>query len=140
MSCTTLTRNASTRQSTHPQRNTKTTVASGRIGDGTRRYLGSVVILFRNESIQDISRYGISCFEEPHCIQHRVRNILHFGSILDILKRMIPLNPISSLAKMDIRLAMNRGSSPDSSIQASQYNAPLTSLARIDLMNALAWS
>ena len=41
--------------------------------------------VFRNETIEDISRYGISCFEEPHCIQHRVRNILHFGSILDIV-------------------------------------------------------
>ena len=41
--------------------------------------------VFRNETIEDISRYGISCFEEPHCIQHRIRSILHFGSILDLV-------------------------------------------------------
>ena len=48
--------------------------------------------------------------------------------------------PMSSLAKMTIRLAMKRGSSPASSMRASQYTAASGSEPRIDLMNALITS
>ena len=45
--------------------------------------------------------------------------------------------PMSSLAKMTIRRAMKRASSPASSMRASQYTAASGSEPRIDLMNAL---
>ena len=48
--------------------------------------------------------------------------------------------PMSSLAKMTIRLAMKRASSPASSMRASQYTAASGSEPRIDLMNALITS
>ena len=48
--------------------------------------------------------------------------------------------PMSSLAKIARRLQMKRGSSPDTSMRASQYTAASGSLPRIDLMSALARS
>ncbi len=44
--------------------------------------------------------------------------------------------PISSLAKISIRLAINFTSSPPSIIRASQYTAPFGSLPRIDFIKA----
>ena len=49
-------------------------------------------------------------------------------------------SPMSSLARMTRRRAMNRASSPDSSIRASQYRPASGSEPRIDLMKALTWS
>ncbi len=49
-------------------------------------------------------------------------------------------SPMSSLARMTSRRAMNRASSPDSSIRANQYRPASGSDPRIDLMNALTWS
>ena len=48
--------------------------------------------------------------------------------------------PTSSLAKITIRLATNRASSPASSILANQYTAASGSEPRIDLMKALMTS
>ena len=47
---------------------------------------------------------------------------------------------MSSLARIAIRRAMNRGSSPASSIRATQYTAASGSLPRIDLISADAAS
>ena len=44
--------------------------------------------------------------------------------------------PMSSDAAMNMRRAMNFGSSPPSIMRASQYSAASGSLPRIDLMNA----
>ena len=48
--------------------------------------------------------------------------------------------PMSSLAKITIRRAMNRASSPATSIRASQCSAASTSEPRMLLMNALVTS
>ncbi|CAB4734190.1 unannotated protein [freshwater metagenome] len=47
---------------------------------------------------------------------------------------------MSSLAKITILRAMNRASSPASSMRASQWTAASGSLPRIDLMKALTTS
>jgi len=100
---------------------------------GPRQRCGDPVRFGRTRQVDD----GLSQVElglgQPHELDRPSRRVCHHES-------QGSARPTSSLARITRRRAMNRASSPPSSMRANQYSAASGSDPRIDLISALTWS